>query len=402
MQSTDFKIAKEKLNQAVKLMKEKKIDTWLILTREGTDLNVPLLLGVRSVHQAAIFINQNGKHVAITSESDRGNYQQSELYLNVIAYQGSLKETFLDYFGKLSPQKMALNISENDYLCDGLTMGQYLWLEECIGKEKIQEIELPSEELLMQLRSEKSATEIEILKKAISLTDEIYKEVIDQIQCGMTEIEIGDLFVNSMKSRSVTNGLGGAFDPPMVCIVRKGLAHRKPANYKTIPGDVVIIDFSLDYHNYKSDIARTLYFLKPGESQAPQSIRQAFNTVIESINETISFIEIGKKGWEVDEVARSIIEKDNYPTIRHAVGHQIGRETHDGGTIIGPQRKPKRLSVEGYIKQGEVYAIEPTVIQDNGLPCVLVEENILIKETGAEVLSNRQMELINIKYEERG
>lgn len=397
MTTLDFQIAEEKLEQAVQEMEKENVDSWLILMREGSDPSAPLLLGIRAVHQAAVFINRNGKHVAITSVSDQGNYEQSGLYHEVIPYHSSLEDTFLSYFNALDPNKVALNISEDDHLCDGLTLGQYMWLENCIGSEKLKHLEVPSSKMLKQIRGIKSLTEVACIQKAVELTNEIYETVYSNIYCGMTEKEIGNLFVEEMKSRNVTNGLGNPYDPPMVCIVRKGLAHRKPADYPTIPGDIVIIDFSLDYANYKSDIARTIYFLKSGETRPPESIQKAFDTAIEAITASIDSLIAGKKGFEIDAVGRSVIESHQYPTIRHAVGHQIGRETHDGGTTLAPRRKPKRPNVESAIQNGEIYAIEPTVIQDNGLPCILVEENVLITPRGPEVLSERQMELVAIK-----
>ncbi|HLQ72301.1 MAG TPA: M24 family metallopeptidase [Bacillota bacterium] len=396
MNSFDFQIAVEKVEQAVKLMKKEKVDTWLILTREGSDPSVPLLLGIRSVHQAVVFINQNGKHVAITSVSDQGNYEQTGLYHMVIPYHASLEDTFLSYFEELNPKKMALNISEDDHLCDGLTLGQYMWLKNCIGREKLKEIEMSSSKILKQIRSIKSSTEMACIQKAVELTDEIYGVVHSKIRCGMTEIEIGNLFVEEMKSRNVTNGLGNPYDPPMVCIVRKGLAHRKPANYRTIPGDIVIIDFSLDYKNYKSDIARTFYFLKPDEIHPPNNIQKAFTAAIEAITASIECLVAGEKGFEVDAAGRTVIESYQYPTVQHAVGHQIGRATHDGGTILAARRTPPRPDTETPVQNGEVYAIEPTVIQDNGLPSVLVEENVLVTPSGPKILSERQMKLLTI------
>jgi hypothetical protein len=45
------------------------------------------------------------------------------------------------------------------------------------------------------------------------------------------------------------------------------------------------------------------------------------------------------------------------------------------------------------VQLNEVYAIEPTVIQDDGLPSFIVEEDIVIRESGVEILSDRQLEL---------
>ncbi|MBE4908519.1 aminopeptidase P family protein [Bacillus luteolus] len=389
-------ITAEKLEQASKLLNEKGLDTWLLLTREGSDPALPLLVGIRSVHKAAIFIRSNGEHLALSSVSDKGSYESTKLFKRVEVYEASMEEAFLKMIDEIKPVRLALNISESDHLCDGLTQGLYLWLEDVMGKDRLASLEVSSEELLKKLRSVKTESELNHVQKAINYTTDIFEEVFQKMQCGMTELEIGQLFVDEMKVRGVGNGLGHPSDPPLVCIVRKGLAHRKPANHKTEPGDIVIIDFSLRYMNYVSDIARTCYFLKPGEDKAPEDIQKAFDTAVKAITVSIEELLPGKAGFEVDAAGRKVIEEGGYPTIRHSVGHQIGRATHDGGTILGPKRVPPRPEVEGIIEVGEIYAIEPTVIQDNNLPCILVEENVLVTEHEPLILSKRQTQLVLI------
>lgn len=397
MQQLKETIQMSKLKQAEVLMEKSGIDTWLILTREGADPCMPLMLGIRSVHQAAIFIRQDGNHIAVTSVSDKGNYEATDLFQKVIIYEASMEQTFLEIFDSLKVEKLGLNYSESDHLCDGLTQGLYGWLEDTIGSTRLGVLEVSSEPVLKELRSIKTELEIERIQTAVNLTTDIYDCVFNQIKCGMTEIEIGQLFVQEMRKRDVTNGLGNPFDPPLVCTVRNGLAHRKPGNHKTQPGDIIIIDFSLKYEDYVSDIARTCYVLKPGEKAAPADIQKAFDTAVHAISETIAQLVPGKKGYEVDAVGRKVIEEGGYPTIRHSVGHQVGRATHDGGTILGPKRVPPRPEVEGVIQAGEIYAVEPTVIQDEGLPCMLVEENVLVTESAPIILSKRQTELVLIK-----
>lgn len=399
MQLVDPEISKQKLEQATRYMKENDIDTWLILTREGSDPSCPLLIGTRSVHLAAIFIRSDGRHKVLTSASDFGNYESIGLFDEVIQYEASIEANFQKLFHSLGIESLALNISETDHLCDGLSAGLFEWLQDAIGQEQLANLMLSSESLLKQVRSIKSDKELELIEEAVRLTDEIYATVFTKIAPGMTEVEMGQLFVEEMKKKGVSNGLGNAFDPPMVCCVRNGLAHRKPADFIVEPGDIVIFDFSLKYRNYVSDIARTVYFLKPGEGAAPADIQHAFDTAKDAIHTTIRFMQPGQKGYEVDAVGRRVIEEGGYPTIRHSVGHQVGRDTHDGGTILGPRRTPKRPQVEGELQLREVYAIEPTVIQDNGLPCILVEENIVMTDKGARLLSRPQLELVLIRPE---
>lgn len=397
MKGSDFKIVKEKVSQAVSLMLEKGIDTWLIITREGSDPALPLLVGVRSVHQAAIFIRSSGNHLVIASQSDTGSYRDTGLFKEIRTYEDSIEETFLAAWNEMYIQQLALNISEQDHLCDGLTYGLYRWLAETVGEKKLNAIEQSSEEILGELRSVKTEAEIQTLKAAIQITTDIFEAVHHKLKPFLTEKEIGELFVEEMRARGVSSGLGAAYDPPLVCAVRHGLAHRKPSSKTVEPGDIVIIDFSLKYQDYVSDIARTFYFLKDSETEPPEAVQAAFKASYDALTAVIDQLAIGKKGYELDLVGRQIIEKAGYPTIRHSVGHQIGRATHDGGTILGPRREPPRKAVEGTIREHEVYAIEPTVIQDGGLPCMIVEENALVTVEGAQVLSKRQQKLLLVK-----
>lgn len=397
MKGSNMELVHEKLEQAKILMQKYGIDTWLILTRESSDPALPLLVGVRSVHQAAIFLRSSGEHTVLASQSDSGTYKATGLFSVVKTYETSIESLFKSTWSELQIQKVALNISEGDHLCDGLTLGQYMWLEKTTGKENLQKVEVSSEDILNELRSVKSSTEIETISEAIQLTTDIFESVHRTIKPYMTEKEIGSLFVSEMKSRGVTSGLGAAYDPPLVCAVRHGLAHRKPSSRQVEPGDIVIVDFSLKHNDYVSDIARTFYFLKENEKAAPVEIEKAFQTVHEAITTSIAELIIGKKGYEVDAAGRKVIEEAGYPTIRHSVGHQIGRATHDGGTILGPKRTPARVAVEGVLREGEVYAIEPTVIQDGGLPCMLVEENVVVTDAGPKILSKRQDELWLVK-----
>jgi Xaa-Pro dipeptidase len=393
----EYRVAYEKLGAAARLLSEKRMDCWLILNREASDPSLPLLIGTTSIHEAAVVIRPDGKHMILTSASDTGNFENTGLFSEIITYGQNFDEALAELIGGLNPSKMALNFSKTDHLCDGLTLGQYMMLERALGKDKLRAIEVSSEEVLREIRSVKTSSELERIQKAIDYTIEIYDEVFGQIKCGMTEKEIGNCFVESMKKRGVCNGIEHPFDPPIVCIVRAGLAHRKPGSTAVIPGDIVIVDLSVKYRDYCSDIARTAYFLKPGETHAPADVQRAFDTAVGAISASIDFIAAGKRGWEVDAVGRRHIEAGGYPTIRHSVGHQIGRKVHDGGTRLGPRKN--KPDVEGTIKVGEVYAIEPTVIQDGGLPCMLVEENVVITVEGSKLLSKRQLELVTIPCE---
>ncbi len=385
-----YQIPREKIRQLEALLARQDIDGLLLVSREAGDPILPFLIGDDTVHLGAAFFMRDGEHIMITSQSDEKKFLQSGIFSQVLTYSKSLEEVFVPVFERLAPRRLALNVSENDVIADGLTYGLYRMLEQMLGKERLSAVEVSGESLVRELCSVKSETEIAYLRASIQITNDIYDEVFDRVRCGMSEKEIGDLFVEGMKARDVCNGLGAPYDYPIVCIVREGLAHRSPGDARTRPGDILICDFSVKYRGYISDIARTAYFLAPGETEPPADIQHAFDTARGAITATIDFIGPGRQGWEVDAVGRKAVEDGGFPTVRHSVGHPIGRKCHDSGTALSPKRPNNMAACCRPIGCGEVYAIEPTVIQDGGLPCMLVEENVVIRPQGAEVLSRRQ------------
>ena len=395
-----YTIPKEKVRQLEALMKGQDVDAFLILSRENSDSILPFLTGEDVIDLGAAFFLKDGRHVMLASMADEGRFRASGVFEKMLSYDGSFSNLFKQEFDGISPTKLALNVSQSDPISDKLTYGLYLMLEELVGQEALERIEVSSKALIRELRCVKTDTEIQVLHQCIQMTNDIYDEVFAQVKCGMTEKQIGDLFIKGMKKRGVCNGLGQPFDYPIICLVRAGLAHRSPGDTEAIPGDILIIDFSVKFKGYISDIARSAYFLKPGETSAPDDIQHAFDTAVEAVSATIDVIGVGKRGWEVDAAGRKVVESKGYPTIRHAVGHPIGRDCHDSGTSLSPYRGDPNSPSNRKIGVNEIYAIEPTVIQDDGLPCFIVEENVVIRPHGPEILSRRQTELYLIKCEE--
>lgn len=91
------------------------------------------------------------------------------------------------------------------------------------------------------------------MKKAIDLTLEIYENIFKQLKAGMSEKEMGQLFVEELEKRSLVNGIDRKLSMPVV--MKDRIAHRGPSDRKVEKGDLVIFDFSVFYEGYNSDIA---------------------------------------------------------------------------------------------------------------------------------------------------
>lgn len=395
-----YTIPKEKVKQLEDLLQSRDLDAYLIFVRESSDCILPFLIGDDAIHLAAAFFTKSGKHIMLTSKSDEKKFYQSGIFSEVLTYDKSINEKFCQVLDEINPNKLVINFSENDTISDGLTQGLYMTLADMIGQERLSKLEVSSEEIVRELRAVKSPAEIEILHTAIQMTCDIYDEVFTKVHVGMTEKEIGDLFVDGMKSRGVCNGLGKPYDYPICCLVRCGLSHRGPGDNKSQPGDILVMDFSIKYKDYISDVSRTAYFLKEGETECDPEVKRAFDTANRAIDKAIETIGIGVRGHEVDAAARQVIVDAGYPTVRHSVGHSIGRECHDTGTNLSPYRGDDKAACCRPIGPNEIYALEPTVLQDDGLPCIIVEDDVLVTESGdIQVLSRRQRDIKLFPFE---
>ena len=384
-----YAIQKEKLEQAAGYLRDEGIDLWLIPTREGSDPSLDLLTRVKTVGAGAFFITASGKHLAVASAIDAQDIQESGLFSKVETYSDSYEEVLRKVVAEIDPGTIAINYSVNDHLCDGLGTGLYRLVTKALKGVYNGEY-CSSEKMLSRVRAVKSAEELKNLKKAINITNDIYDIVFSRIKIGMSEIEVGDLFVEEMRKRNVVNGTYGELAPPMV--LKERIAHRRPGEARLEPGDFLILDFSVAWEGYCSDIARTGYVLKEGETEAPPAMRETFENARDAISAAFEVVKPGKKGWEIDQTAREFLLNRGMPDITHATGHQIGLAVHDGGTLLGPRWARYGRAPYGEILEGMVFTLEPTILRDEGYSA-LVEENILVTEDGAEYLSRRQTEL---------
>ncbi len=191
----DNTILKEKINQAVEILKEKKIDMWLTFVRESsmmTDPVMDMISGVNSTWQAAFCINKDGDTTAIVGSMEEGNFKKAGLYKNIIPYLKSIREPFRDYITRKNPEKIAINFSKTSVLGDGLTYGMYQILLDHLEGTEYKNRLISSEEIISALRGRKSQTEIALMKEAIKETLKIFDEVTKYMKPGMTEIDIAN------------------------------------------------------------------------------------------------------------------------------------------------------------------------------------------------------------------
>ncbi len=387
----------EKIAQAVDILKEKNIDMWLTFVRETSSTPDPMLdiiLGTNCTWTSAFIITTSGDKIALVGSLDEQNIKDHANY-DVIGYVDSIKKDLLRILQEKNPSTIAINFSQNDVMADGLTHGLYLTLMEYLKDAGFDKRVQSSEELVAALRGRKSPGEIERIKSAIDETLDIYDKVTEFVHTGLTEHEVAQF----IREQVLKRGLGFAWDETHCPAVFTGPdtagAHAGPTGRKIEPGHIMNIDFGVRKNEYVSDLQRTWYFLKPDEKAAPEPVIHGFETIRDAIKKAAEVLKPGMLGWQVDDAARQYIANAGYDEYPHALGHQVGRQAHDGSALLCPKWERYKNLPYSKVETGQVYTLEPRLTVE-GYGVATIEEIVVVTENGCEFLSTPQEELLLI------
>jgi Xaa-Pro aminopeptidase len=392
-------IIKEKIEQAVSVLKEKDIDMWLTFVRESAyskDPVMDIIVGTNVTWESAFTICKDGSYSAIIGSLDVANMKAQGIYEDVTGYVQSIKEPFLELLNSKKPRSIAVNYSKNSNIADGLSHGMYLILLDHFKGTGYEDKLISSEEIIAALRGRKSKVEIANMTEAVNVTLSIYDEVTTFMKPGMTEQQVADFILSRVREK----GLETAWEEDQCPAVYTGPdsagAHAEPTKRIIQKGHVLNIDFGVKINGYCSDLQRTWYFLRDGEDKAPAEVQRGFDVIKDSIQLVADKLKPGVLGYEMDDIARKFIVENGYPEFPHALGHQVGRIAHDGGCGLFP--KWERYGTIPYMKveESQVYTIEPRLpIKDFGV--ATIEEEVFVTKDGCVYLSKPQKELYLIK-----
>jgi Xaa-Pro aminopeptidase len=158
---------------------------------------------------------------------------------------------------------------------------------------------------------------------------------------------------------------------------------------------LVHVDLGVELDGYCSDLQRTWYVLRNGESTPPDEIEKAFDALRTSLEAGFEALRPGVPGHSVDAAARRVLMEAGYDEPEFALGHQLGRSTHDAGALLGPRWARYGSRPDGLIEAGNVFTLEFAVATPAG--SIGLEEDVLVTGDGAEYLSRPQMGLICLR-----
>jgi Xaa-Pro aminopeptidase len=394
-------LIQEKINQAKAILKEFDIDCWITFVRESQlngDPTLAFLVTADLTWHSAFIVTKSGETCAIVGKYDQKTVEETGAYDQVIGFVEGFKEPLLSYLNTLNPREIAVNYSEDSEICDGLTHGMFLTLFQTLSEIGMEKRLTSAERIVSALRERKSKTELEFMKKAVRITEEIFGEVSGFIRPGKTEQEIAAFMKQKVLEKGVDFGWEESVCPAVFTGPETADAHYAPTNRQVEPGQVLNMDFGVKYEGYCSDMQRTFYILKSGERGAPAEVMRGFHTIVNSIESARTALKPGVEGIKIDKISRDILLKAGYDEFPHALGHQVGRFSHDGTALLGPAWEKYTKKPFQKIEQGMVFTLEPRLTVP-GRGVVTIEEMVVITASRAEYMSNPQKEIILIPSE---
>jgi Xaa-Pro dipeptidase len=388
-------LAQEKLDQAVGVLEEQDVDLWLTLVRETSltpDPCLDLIGGLYCAWQGAFLVSRTGERIAIVGRFDAPAVKALGAYDTVIGYDESIKPDLRAAFERLDPGSVALNYSESDPAADGLTHGLWLTLQDTLEGTPYADRLASSERVVNALRGRKSAVEVERVRAAVAETEEIFDAVTTSIAPGLSELEIAELMHAEVERR----GLGYSWErdhcPAVNAGPEKEVGHAGPSELRAKRGELVHVDFGVSKNEYCSDLQRVWYLLDEGETEAPPEVRAAWGALWAALDAGAAVLKPGAIGWEVDAAARRTLTDAGYPEPMYALGHQLGRTAHDGGSLLAPRWDRYGNAPLGAVEAGNVFTLEyGTAVPGRGY--IGLEEDVLVTEDGVEWLSTPQRDL---------
>ena len=243
----------------------------------------------------------------------------------------------------------------------------------------------------------KTASEIEKMRHACHLLEQVHDELGKALRPGMSTWEINRLGEEMIRSFGcIPNFLNYNGYPAAICVsVNDEVVHGIPSKHRIIrEGYIVSLDAGLIYEGYHSDAARThaVGEISPEAKKLIEVTRQSF----------FEGIKYAKAGHHLHEISKAIgdyAESFGYGVVRDLCGHGIGTSLHEDPQIPNFSQRSRGIRLQ----PGMTLAIEPminigrpevrwldddwTVVTEDGSLSAHYENTILITEGEPEILT---------------
>jgi Xaa-Pro dipeptidase len=322
-----------------------------------------------------LILSSTEKPTLVLPELERSKAEKTELELELISYgedDVSRAEAFQTAASRLDLDKLNIGIEPLRLRVFELRLLESVAPEACFAS---------CEMTLSSLRTVKDKSEIEAIRRAVSVAEKALSATLPLIRLGMTEKELAsELTIQLLRAGSEP---AMPFKPIVASGPNTALPHATPTDRELQSGDLLLIDWGATINGYMSDITRTFALgeIEPELEQIHAIVQESNAAGREAIRPDVPC-------QEIDRASRAVIDNAGYgPFFIHRTGHGIGLEAHEHPNI--------REGNTETLVPGMTFTVEPGVyLPDRG--GVRVEDNMVVTTSEGESLSryNRQLEVI--------
>ena len=233
-----------------------------------------------------------------------------------------------------------------------------------------------------ELRMIKDDAELAILRRAVWIAECAFESVTQKLRPALTELQLAHQLEAAIRE---LGGEGCGFPPIVGAGAGGALPHYRPGNNLIGASKTLLIDWGAKYDGYTSDLTRTLYCDDP-----PPGFESAYVAVLAAHSKAIQTIRSGVKAKDVDAASRQVLQDASLgPMFKHGLGHGIGLRIHEAPRL--------GATSEETLAAGIVVTVEPGVYFEGNFG-IRIEDDVLVTETGCELLSSLPRDFAACKF----
>jgi len=278
-----------------KVMRENHIDMWIIAVREGavdqnTAMFPPAYTGGYGYY---VFTDRGGGRIERIAIKSLGEELEHCGAFDKVAVRQDIRS----FVAERNPKTIAIDMATEIGTADGLSQSMYEKLVKDLGQTYASRL-VSAEKLVSEYRSLQTPEEIEAYTQAGEYSRDLADEALSNkvITPGKTTLrQVADWMGDQLLKRGLDNAFG-----PIATLQRPGMKSGANSDDTVIePGDLIIVEWDVGYLNKFTDVKRTAYILKPGETAVPPGIQHAFDQAV-AVRETLAkTIKPGVTGGEM-------------------------------------------------------------------------------------------------------
>jgi len=243
---------------------------------------------------------------------------------------------------------------------------------------------VPADSAVRALRRRKAHSEVDAIRDALALAEEVLLEWVADLRPGMTELSAAADLEHRCRRRGAT---AMAFETIIAGGSRGALPHARPTEEPLAVGDRVVVDFGCVVNGYCSDITRSVEI---GASSDP-AWERIHAAVDEARCAAIAAIEPGVRASCVDATAREVLAGHGLAEyFTHSLGHGVGLDVHEEPRLA--------TSSTDVLEAGMVVTVEPGIyLPERG--GIRLEDMVLVTTHGAERLNGLGTDVLRVAEE---